>query len=284
MAKKQKIVEVPLIGYVLNEKSGGFGFRNLFSEQPTSLELCLSDDHKKNQLESLVSLEANKGAFKTLLTGQSSTAGTAAGSTAGIFGVLSVACAGGVCPAWIGTLYAMVPYAGTVLGIGSVVVVDAYLATALSIIPTAIVFGAVGASRLGKRKAMREIEDTLKNGDCTLNSSIDYSTINGKIQQLGLKEALFEYSLQNNCGTRREKIRKLFRKSEETEIMRKNIVEKLYALHGFIGHLRYEHPESREQYGIIKDSYQHLGNRFGGKKFISNDYPTRRYVTFNVAL
>lgn len=250
--KTYNFIEVPLVGYILAENSWTFGYKELFKKE-YGVEVYLSEESKRKTLEELINSEAKKGKIKTLAYGIG-TAGTAATASSAIASILGLVCSGGACPLWLGAMFSTL----------------APLAWA----PIIATGGFVIAKRLGGRKGLQYIEKSFPQEIKTL----DYMPITNVIKNQDLENKTLEYYLLKMSGTRKEKLKRLFKQDSSIKILRKEL-EKGFEKLADTSYEMFEQAkeEEKKQYKAITKTYSYIREGFSGKMF-----RTKSYLMFGV--
>jgi len=235
-----KFVEVPLVGYTLAKNPWTFGYKEIFNKD-YKVDVFLSDNTKIDTLESLVSAEAKKGKFKTLIYGIG-TAGTAATASSAVASILGLICSGGACPMWLGAMFSAL--------------------TPLAWIPIAASGGFVVAKRLGGRKGLRYLKDSFP-GEI---KRIDYSPIEGVIKERDLEAKTLEYYASKLEGTRREKLKRMFKKNPELKQLKKDLKDGFQELTEKSYEMLNE-SEEKEVYLSLHKTYKYITKGFKGNMF-----------------
>ncbi|MDP2908120.1 MAG: hypothetical protein Q8O03_09395 [Nanoarchaeota archaeon] len=244
--KTYKFVEVPLIGYVLTENPWTFGYKELFNKE-YNVEVYLSEESKRKTLEDLVSSEAKKGKIKTLAYGIG-TAGTAATASSAIASILGLVCSGGACPLWLGAMFStLTPFAWA---------------------PIIATGGFVIAKRLGGRKGLQYIEKSLPKEIKTL----DYTPITDLIKNQDLENKILEYYLLKMSGTRKEKLKRLFKQDTNIKLLKKELEKGFGKLADTSYEMFQQSKEEKEQYRAINKTYDYIRKGFSGRILRTKNY------------
>lgn len=249
--KTYKFVEVPLVGYILAENPWTFGYKELFKKE-YNVEFYLSEESKRKTLEDLISSEAKKGKIKTLAYGIG-TAGTAATASSAIASILGLVCSGGACPLWLGAMFStLTPFAW---------------------VPVIATGGFVIAKRLGGRKGLQYIEKSFPQETKTL----DYTHITDLIRDQDLENKTLEYYLLKMSGTKKEKLKRLFKQDSNIKSLKKELKEGFKKLADTSYEMSLQSKEEKEQYKAISQTYEYIRKGFSGKIL-----RTKNYLIFGV--
>jgi len=244
--KTYKFIEVPLIGYVLSENPWTFGYKELFKKE-YKVEFYLSEESRRKTLEELISSEARKGKIKTLAYGIG-TAGTAATASSAIASALGLICSGGACPLWLGAMFStLAPFAWA---------------------PIISTGGFVVAKRLGGRKGLQSIEKSFPQEV----KMLDYTHIKEVIKDQDLENKTLEYYLLKMSGTRKEKLKRLFKQDPNIKILKKELEEGFKKLADTSYEMFKQAKEEKEQYKAITKTYDYIRKGFSGKLLRIKDY------------
>lgn len=250
--KTYKFVEVPLIGYVLEENPWIFGYKEVFRKN-YNVEVYLSEESKLKTLEDLICMETEKGKLKTLLYGIG-TAGTAATASSAVASVLGLVCSGGACPLWLGAMFStLMP---------------------LAWVPIVATGGFVIAKRLGGRKGLQYLSRSFPEEIKLL----DYTPIKEVIIKEDLEMKTTEYYFSKVSGTRKEKLKRLFIGDQHLKTMKKdlkrgfeNLVDVSYEM------FMESKEEEKELYKTINKTYDYIRKGFSG-----NIFRTKNHLIFGV--
>lgn len=199
---KYHIAEVPLIGYSLDRNPWKFGITEFFNSN-IGLELYVSYEDKKLEIESILQTQASKGTVKTMLYGVGSLGGFV---YTGSF-VSSIVGIWGICPYCVPALaIAAGPFAG---------------------IPILLTGGLIIGKRLGQKRIMKSLTQKIKDAKPII---MDYSPFHEIIDSLGLRENFMEYLKRKSAGTKLQRAKKLFRKDTKLRELRVDIAEGLSQL------------------------------------------------------
>ena len=242
--KSYRFIEVPLVGYILAENPWTFGYSEIFKKE-YNVEVYLSEESNRKTLEGLLSAEAKKGKIKTLAYGIG-TAGTAATASSAVASVLGLICSGGACPLWLGAMFSTL--------------------APLAWVPIVSTGGFVVAKRLGGRKGLQYIKKSFPREV----KKLDYTPITELIKNQDLENKTLEYYLLKMSGTKKEKLKRLFKTDPNIKSLKKELAN------GFekLAETSYEmfRQSKEEKYLAISKTYDYIRKGFSGKIFRTKSY------------